>query len=137
MRTLCEYKHMYTHKCNTCKLYTHTHTPCVRIRKHQYLHTHVKHIRKQDTNTDMYACICMYTLCMHTQCLFIHICIDVHTYTHTYKPRCAYICACTHIASVCTHSVPSHTYIHTYIHPYTHAQKQTCMYSFTRTSAYI
>jgi len=83
MRTLCEYEHMYTHQYNTCKLYTYTHTPCVRICKHEYPHTHLKHIRKQDTNIDMYNCICMHTLHVDTQCPFIHICIDVHTYTRT------------------------------------------------------
>jgi len=74
MRTLCEYEHMYTHKCNTCKLYTHTHTPCVRIRKHQYLHTHIKHIREQDTNTDMYACICIkHCVCTHSVFSYIYV----------------------------------------------------------------
>ena len=56
-----------------------------------YLHTHLKHTRKQNTNTDMYVCICMHTRCMYTRCLVIHTCIDVHTYTHTYKPRYVYI----------------------------------------------
>ena len=89
-----------------------------------YIHTH--------TNTYTYACIpmrtqcicirpwgpscihiCMYipTHCIHTRCLFIHICIDVHTHTHVQTQTCIHIFVYAHTASVCTHSVLSHTYI--------------------------
>ena len=58
---------------------------CIHIYMYIPTHTYKKKTCKQDTNTDMYACIGMHALYMHTRCLFIHICIDVHTYTNTCK----------------------------------------------------
>jgi len=114
----------------------HTHTPCVRVRKHQYLHTHWKHIRKQDTNTDMYACICIHTLYVDTQCLFIHIFIDVHTYTRTYKPRYVYIYLHAHTLHLYVPTCPF-TYIYTYIYTPIHTCTNTDMYACIYTHVYI
>jgi len=151
---VCIYVNIYTHTsklgAHTCK-YVYIHTQAqTQIRMHVflcahsvsvctygvfhvyiykciYLHTHIKHIRKQDTNTDMYACICMHTLCMHTQCLFIHICIDVHTYTHTYKPRYVHIYLHAH-----TLHLYAPTFWYTHIFWYTHpVSVYICIYTRT------
>jgi len=146
-------KYTLTHICIHTHTHKHTYVWCIpmrtqlSVRSHSvfrayihicvYLHTHIKHTCKQDTSTDMYFCICIHTLYIYTRCLFMHICIDVHTYTHVQTQICIHIFVCTHISSVCTHSVLSHTYMHTYIYQYTHVQKQKCMHAFIRTCIYM
>ena len=109
-----------------------------------YLHTHIKHTCKQDANTDMYACImkrhrvCMQsvayaTLCMHTRCLFIHIYIDVHTYTHTYKPRYVHKYLDMHTLHLYAHTVSFNIHIYTHTHMYknrhvSYQDRHVCMY---------
>ena len=95
-RHICIHVYTYTHTQTQTRMHVFLCTHSVSVYTHGvcrvyiyiciYLHTHIrKKTCKQDTNTDMYGCIGMHALYIHTRCLFIHICIDVHTYTNTCK----------------------------------------------------
>jgi len=95
-----------------------------------YLHTHIKHTRK-------HACLYLYhTLYMHTRCLSILIGMDVHIYTHTYKPRYVYIYLYAHTLHLMHPQCPFtniYTYIYIPIHTCTNSDMNACNY----THAYI
>ena len=113
---------------------------CIHIQVCTYTHI----LKKKPVNkiqTPTYAYICMHTRFMHTRCLFIHICISVHTYTHTYKPRYVYIHLDMHTLHLYAPTVSFHIHIYSRTHMYknrhVYISKQTCIHVFIRTCAYM